>query len=149
MPVTCPRRPVPGRQLSQAEYGTLAEFRFQLACFLQRRHRAARAAGLEPQQYELLLAIAGLPRKKHPTIKELASQLLLEHHSVVELADRLEQKGLLARTSLGTDKRVALLVVTPAGHRALRRVARYSLTQVRTEAPALLRSLRRILRRRS
>jgi DNA-binding MarR family transcriptional regulator len=149
MPVTRHRRSVPGSQLSQAEYGALAEFRFRLACFLRRRQLAARAVGLEPQQYELLLGIAGLPQKKQPTIKELASQLLLEHHSVVELADRLEQKGLLARTSLGTDKRVALLVVTPAGQRALRRVAGYSLTQVRTEAPALLRSLRRTLRRRS
>lgn len=147
MPATRPRRRSPGRQLSQAEYGTLAEFRYRLACFLRRRHQAARAVGLEPQQYELLLAIAGLPRQKQPTIKELAAQLLLEHHSVVELADRLEQRGLLARQSLGRDKRVVLLAVTPAGERALRRVVSCSLKQVRTEAPALLRSLRRILRR--
>jgi len=149
MPATHPRRPVPGRELSLAEYGTLAEFRFRLACFLRRRQLAARTVGLEPQQYELLLGIAGLPQKKQPTIKELASQLLLEHHSVVELADRLEEKGFLARKSLGRDKRVALLVLTPAGQRVMRRVARYSLMQVRTEAPALLRSLGRILRRRS
>jgi DNA-binding MarR family transcriptional regulator len=126
----------------------LAEFRYQLACFLRRRQEAARAAGLEPQQYELLLTIAGLSSRKQPTIKELASQLLLEHHSVVELADRLQKKNLTARRSLGADKRVALLTLTPSGQRALEKVVRYSLNQVRTEAPALLGSLGRILRAR-
>jgi DNA-binding MarR family transcriptional regulator len=136
----------PAQQLTRAEYGMLAEFRYQLACFLRRRQEAARAAGLAPQQYELLLAIAGLSRRKQPTIKELASQLLIEHHSVVELADRLEEKNLVARRSLDADRRVALLTLTPAGQRALEKVVRYSLNQIRTEAPALLGSLGRILR---
>ena len=148
MPVAQTRRPARG-SLSRTEYQILAEFRYQLAGFLRRRKEAARTEGLQPQQYELLLAITGLEADKPPTIKELASQLCLEHHTVVELADRLERKGLLSRESSGEDKRVVLLRVTPGGQRLLSRIVRYSFAQLREEAPALIQSLRRILRRRA
>ena len=101
--------------LSPNEYQILAEFRYQLAGFLRRRKDAARGEGIQPQQYELLLAVTGLPSDKEPTIKELALQLCLEHHTVVELADRLQRKGLLARGTSTEDKRAVLLRVTPAG----------------------------------
>jgi DNA-binding MarR family transcriptional regulator len=125
----------------------LAEFRFQLAGFLRRRKDAARSEGIQPQQYELLLAITGLMANKQPTIKELSQQLCLEHHTVVELADRLERKGLLVRSTSKTDKRAVLLRVTPAGQRVLGRIVHYSFLQLREEAPDLIRSLRRILQK--
>jgi len=148
MAVAQSRRSTRG-SLSRTEYQILAEFRYQLAGFLRRRKDAARSEGLQPQQYELLLAITGLDGDKQPTIKELANQLCLEHHTVVELADRLEKKGHLARESWGADKRVVLLRVTPAGQRVLNRIVRYSFAQLREEAPLLIQSLRRILRRRA
>jgi DNA-binding MarR family transcriptional regulator len=125
----------------------LAEFRFQLAGFLRRRKDAARSEGIQPQQYELMLAITGLMANKQPTIKELSQQLCLEHHTVVELADRLERKGLLVRSTSKTDKRAVLLRVTPAGQRVLGRIVHYSFLQLREEAPDLIRSLRRILQK--
>lgn len=133
--------------LSPTEYHMLAEFRFQLAGFLRRRKDAARSEGIQPQQYELLLAITGLMANKQPTIKELSQQLCLEHHTVVELADRLERKGLLVRSTSKTDKRAVLLRVTPAGQRVLGRIVHYSFLQLREEAPDLIRSLRRILQK--
>ena len=133
--------------LSQNGYETLAEFRYQLACFLRRRSEAARAEGLQPQQYELLLALAGLSEHKEPTIKNVAAQLCLEHHSVVELADRLEKHKLLIRRSSPRDKRVALLQMTGAGRKALNRIVRFSFSQLRQEGPALIRSLRRVLKK--
>lgn len=148
MPVAQVRRAARS-SLSRTEYQILAEFRYQLAGFLRRRKDAARAEGLQPQQYELLLAITGLDSGKSPTIKELSNQLCLEHHTVVELADRLEKKGLLTRESSGEDKRVVLLRVTSTGQRVLSRIVRYSFAQLREEAPLLIQSLRRILRRRS
>jgi len=132
---------------SQAEYETLAEFRYHLARFLRRRKDAARAEGLQPQQYELLLAVSGLPKEKQPTIKEIAAQLCLEHHTVVELADRLEKQGLLVRRSSPLDKRVALLQVTRSGQGVLGRIVGFSFAQLRDEAPLLITSLRRILKR--
>jgi len=132
--------------LSPAEYQTLAELRYQLARFLRRRRDAAQSAGLEPQQYELLLAVKGLPHGKLPTIKEVAAQLQLQHHSVVELADRLERRGLLERRPSERDRRFVLLSVTRRGQEALNRVVRYSFGHLRTEAPELVKTLGRILK---
>ena len=132
---------------SQAEYESLAEFRYQLARFLRRRKDVARAEGLQSQQYELLLAVAGLPRRKEPTIKEVAVQLRLEHHTVVELADRLEKRKFLVRRPSPSDKRVVLLQLTGSGRAVLGRIVKYSFSQLRDEAPALIQSLRRILQK--
>ena len=132
---------------SQAEYESLAEFRYQLAQFLRRRKDVARAEGLQPQQYELLPALAGLAKPKEPTIKEVAAQLRLEHHTVVELADRLEKRKLLVRRPSPSDKRVVLLQLTGAGRAVLGRIVKYSVSQLRDEAPALIQSLRRILQK--
>jgi DNA-binding MarR family transcriptional regulator len=109
------------------------------------RKDAARAEGLQPQQYELLLAIAGLPHKTEPTIRELAAQLRLEHHTVVELADRLEKRGLLKRAASRHDRRAVLLQLTREGKASLNKIVRYSFAHLREEAPALIRSLERIL----
>jgi DNA-binding MarR family transcriptional regulator len=135
------------RPFSQTEYETLAEFRYHLARFLRRRKDAALAEGLQAQQYELLLAVAGQPKHKQPTIKEIASQLRLEHHTVVELADRLEKRGLLARQRSPIDRRVVLLRLTRTGRNVLSRIVRFSFSQLRDEAPALIQSLRRILQK--
>jgi len=132
---------------SQAEYENLAEFRYQLARFLRRRKDVARAEGLQPQQYELLLALAGLAKHKEPTIKEVTAQLRLEHHTVVELADRLGKRKLLVRRPSPSDKRVVLLQLTGAGRAVLGRIVKYSFSQLRDEAPALIQSLRRILQK--
>ncbi len=43
-------------KVSNAEYQSLAELRFRIRRFVQEGDAAARAAGLEPQQYLLLLA---------------------------------------------------------------------------------------------
>ena len=131
--------------LSHAEYVKLAEFRYHLARFLRRRKDAARAEGLQAQQYELLLAIAGLPHEIEPTLKELAAQLRLEHHTVVELADRLEERGLLKRSASRTDRRAVLLQLTREGKAKLNKIVRESFAHLPGEAPALIRSLERIL----
>jgi DNA-binding MarR family transcriptional regulator len=133
------------KELSPAEFTALAEFRYRLARFLRRRKDAAQSEGLQAQQYELLLALSGLPADQPPTIKELASQLRLEHHTVVELVDRLEQRGLLTRRSSAADRRLVLLEVTRAGRTALDRVVRISFSELREEGPDLIRALRRIL----
>jgi DNA-binding MarR family transcriptional regulator len=135
--------------LSHAEYVKLAEFRYHLARFLRRRKDAARAEGLQAQQYELLLAIAGLPDETEPTIKELAAQLRLEHHTVVELADRLEERGLLQRSASRKDRRAVLLQLTRQGKSKLNRIVRDSFASLPDEAPALIRSLERILVKRA
>ena len=144
-----PRSQKPASAFAQAEYESLAEFRYQIARFLRRRNDAARAEGLQSQHYELMLAVSGLPRDQQPTIKEMAARLRLEHHAVVELADRLEKRKPLARRAAPADKRVVLLQLLPKGRAVLNRIVAYSFWQLREEAPALIRALRRILRKSS
>ena len=144
MPTPRPKPSATGA-FSRAEYERLAEFRYHLARFLRRRKDAARAEGLQAQQYELLLSVAGLPPGAQPTVKEIARQLCLEHHTVVELADRLEKRSLLKRQTSADDRRVVLLHVTREGQATLNRIVRFSFAQLREEAPKLIRSLRRLL----
>lgn len=132
--------------VSQSEYETLAEFRHQLAAFLGRRRDAAAAAGLEAQQYELLLAIKGAPQGTQPNIKQIAEQLLLQHHSAVELTSRLEKRGLVHRQRSPQDRRSVLVSVTKAGDKVLEQVVRYSLSQLQLEGPHLLKTLRRLVK---
>ncbi|PYX84089.1 MAG: MarR family transcriptional regulator [Acidobacteria bacterium] len=133
-------------EISSSEYRTLSEFRRQLSAFLKRRRQAAESAGLEAQQYEFLLALKGLPDGEQPNIKQIAQQLLLKHHSAVELASRLERRGLVRRRRSPHDRRAVLLSLTRTGDKMLEQVAQYSFSQLRLEAPDLLRSLRRLLK---
>jgi DNA-binding MarR family transcriptional regulator len=131
--------------ISKADYETLAEFRRQIAAFLRRRRDAAARLGLEPQQYELLLAVKGLPDNKSPTIKQIAEQLQIQHHSAVELTSRLVKRGLIQRRKSAADRRSVLLSVTRTGEKAVEQVARFGFRQLQVEAPGLLKTLRRLL----
>lgn len=133
------------RAIRQTDYELLAEFRHQLAVFLRRRRQAAEAAGLEAQQYELLLAIKGYAHGRAPTISQIAERLQIQHHSAVELVDRLVRKGLVRRRRSPRDRRAVLVSITSSAQRAMEQVVRYSLAQLRLEVPELLKALARLL----
>ena len=124
----------------------MAEFRYQLRRFLRFSELAARAAGLEPQQYLLLLALQGLPRGMQPTVGVLAERLQLRHHSTVELVDRLERRGLVKRSRGARDRRQILLRTTPRGGRILRRLAQHHREALQMVGPQLVRALRAVVR---
>ena len=73
----------------QPNYKAMAELRYQIRRFLRFSENAARQVGIEPQQHQLLLAVRGLPDDVKPTIGVLAERMQLQHHSTVELIDRL------------------------------------------------------------
>src|SRR5580692_7830902 len=83
---------------------TLAEFRYELRRFLHFSECAALEAGLQPQQHQLLLQVAGAPEGEAVTIAYAAERLSLRHNSTVELVDRSEREGLLERTTDNDDK---------------------------------------------
>ena len=122
----------------------LAEFRYRLRSFLQFSEQAAHAAGLQPQQQQLLLQLAGAPADTVPTIAFAAERLGLRHNSVVELANRSVEEGLLERASDETDARRVLLQVTPKGARVLHRLAAHHRSELDVMAPALIEALREI-----
>jgi len=94
-----------------------------------------------------MLAVKGMPKGRRPTVGEVAERLQIQNHSVVELVDRLEKRRYIERQRDDRDRRVVRLILTPAGEAVLRKLVTHSLTELRTEAPALLRSLTVVLRK--
>jgi DNA-binding MarR family transcriptional regulator len=125
------------RQMTTAEYQALAEFRFLIRRFVNNSEKAARSVGLEPQQYQALLALRGLPPGQRPTIRTLAERLQILHHSAVELVDRMQRRGLFRRERLKRDRRHVLVYMTPRGEKLLSRLVRHRLAELRVTAPAL------------
>jgi hypothetical protein len=54
--------------ITRLHYRALAEFRYRIRKYLAFSEAAARAAGIEPRQHQLLLAMKGLPQDRRPTI---------------------------------------------------------------------------------
>jgi DNA-binding MarR family transcriptional regulator len=132
--------------LSKEQYRDLAEFRSQIRKFIHFSEATAKEHGIEPQQHQLLLAVQGLPEGVKPTIGEIASRLFIQHHSAVELVNRLEITGAVARSASIEDKRQVLVRLTPAGHGILRRLALAHRTELERSGPELARALQSVLR---
>jgi DNA-binding MarR family transcriptional regulator len=128
-------------EITTAEYRALAELRYRIRHFLQVGDAQARATGLEPQQYLLLLTIRGLPEGIEATIRTLAERLALKHHSAVELIDRLELHGLVRRTRSRDDRRSVLVSLLPRGEKLLEQVARNRIGELRTSGVALVNAI--------
>jgi len=123
---------------------TLAEFRYQLRSFLHFSECAALAAGLQPQQHQLLLQVAGASPQTAVTIAYAAERLGLKHNSAVELVDRSEREGLLTRTIDREDGRRAILKVTRKGNQILGRLAGDHARELNEMAPRLASALERV-----
>lgn len=134
------------KQLSLADYQALAELRYQIRRFLYFSERAARDATLEPRQHQLMLALKGLPKRVRPRIGELAERLQIQHHSAVELVNRLAAGGYVRRQRAGDDRREVLLSLTPKGEKVLRELSLHHKAELRMQGPALVNALRRAMR---
>lgn len=123
------------------DYRALAEFRYQMRRFLHFSEQAARTVGLEPQQHQLLLAVKGLPEGKKATIGELAQRLQIQHHSTVELVDRLAERGFVARHRDDEDLRRVLVRLTSKGEELLQQLSEATLAELRSMGPDLVNAL--------
>jgi DNA-binding MarR family transcriptional regulator len=132
------------KKLTLSDYEALAEFRFQIRKFLHFSEQAVKAAGLERGQYQLMLAIKGMPPGIRPRIRELANRMQIRHHSAVELINRLETGGYVRRERARDDRREVLLALTPKGERILEDLARHHHNELRTAAPTLVAALQRL-----
>jgi DNA-binding MarR family transcriptional regulator len=133
------------KNLTAGDYQSLAEFRHQIRRFVYFSERAARTAGLEPRQHQLMLALKGLPAGVRPKIGELAARLQIQHHSAVELVNRLEVAGLVRRQRCTQDRREVLLELTPRGEKVLRELSLHHRAELRSQGPALLAALQRVM----
>lgn len=125
---------------------TLAEFRYELRRFLHFSECAATAAGLQPQQHQLLLQVAGAPDGVTATIAYAAERLGLKHNSAVELVDRTAREGLLTRKADPDDRRRALLQVTSRGRNVLRRLSGDHARELNELGPRLEQTMKQIRR---
>jgi DNA-binding MarR family transcriptional regulator len=128
------------------QYRDLAEFRRQIRRFLHFSEATAKKHGIEAQQHQLLLAVHGLPEGVKPTIGEIASRLFIQHHSAVELVNRLEKTGAIARHPGTQDKREVWILLTPAGQAILRKLALAHRTELERSGPELASALNSTLR---
>jgi DNA-binding MarR family transcriptional regulator len=128
------------------EYRALAEFRYQIRKFLHFSEEAARECGLEPQHHQLLLAIKGLPEGRKATIREIAERLQLQHHSTVELINRLSERGAVERHRSEEDRREVLIRLTRLGESLLRKLSIAHQQELETAGPDLSKSLSAIMR---
>jgi len=133
------------KEITTAEYQALAELRCLIRKFVREGDAVARSAGLEPQQYLLLLAIRGLPEGEEATIRELADRLVLKHHSTVELIDRLETHGYVRRNRSRDDRRRVLVSLLPRGEKLLEQVARHRISELRSSGTALVYAISALL----
>lgn len=132
-------------ELLPADYQALAEFRYEIRRFVRFSEQVARAAGIEPQQHQLLLAVKGLPAEKKATIGELAERLQIQHHSTVELVDRLTEGGFVERQRDEEDQRRVFVRLTSRGEELLERISSSTLAELRVAGPALVQALTKLI----
>ena len=127
--------------LKPADYQAIAEFRYQIRRFLRFSEDVSRTAGLEPQQHQLLLAVKGMPGGRAARISDLAERLQIQHHSTVELVDRLAARGLVIRALGEDDRREVYVQLSPRGEHILTGLTLHHKNELRGTAPALVAAL--------
>jgi DNA-binding MarR family transcriptional regulator len=132
--------------LTLAEYRALAELRYQLRCFLRFSEDAARNAGLEPRQHQLLLAVKGLPADSRPTIGVLAERLQIKPHTAVELVNRLAKGGYVERRQgASEDRRKVVVKLNVKGQAVLRELTLFHKAELQSDGPTLINALEGVL----
>ena len=124
-------------ELSPEDFQHLLAFRTGLRRFLHWSQTQAKAVGLTPAQHQLLVAIKGHPGGQPPAIGDLATALLLRHHSAVELVDRAEAAGLVKRQQDPADGRIIRVTLTPDADARLAQLAPAHIEDLRNLAPVL------------
>lgn len=139
LPVAEPARP-------PINYAQLHEFRYLIRRFLRFSEDAARAAGIEPRQHQLLLAIKGMQRfAQGISVTIAAERLQVTHNTAVELVDRAQAAGLVVRSRSNEDRRLVEVRLTLAGEERLAELSDAHLAELRSWAPELIAALTALL----
>lgn len=120
------------------DYRSLAEFRYAIRRFLAFSEAAASEAGLTAQQHQALLTIKGVGGTGGLSIGDLATRLLVRQHTAAELANRLEEAGLVRRQPDPDDGRRVLLMLTPESEKRLQSLSGIHLDEISSMAPQLV-----------
>ena len=127
----------------------LARFRYHLRQFLRFSEKAARAAGVTPQQHQLLLGVAGHTGRGWVNIGELAEFLQERHNAVVGLVDRATRSGLVGKEHAEDDRRFVCVHLTRRGAALLKRLSQLHQEEAGRLASQVVRAAARPLRTRT
>jgi DNA-binding MarR family transcriptional regulator len=133
------------KNLSRSDFRKHAEFRYWVRRFLSASETNARKLGMGSSQYQLLLAVKGLPPGEQPNISTMAERLMVESHSVVELADRCVKGGFLERFREGPDQRMVFVRLTELGNEAVEKIALQNRDEIMDALPALMEFLKALV----
>ena len=130
--------------LHSEDYEALAELRYLGRKFLRFSKDLLRAkAGLNPEQYEALLAIKAYP-EKGLTISQLSERLQVKHHSAVNIVDRLVERKLIRRTAGEEDRRERHLGLTAKGEELIDQLAAVHYSELRSRSGEMIKALQRL-----
>jgi DNA-binding MarR family transcriptional regulator len=99
------------KALATEAWEPLARFFFETA---KHRQRVFADRNLTPNDARALFALDGVRGR---SMSELADEWLCDASNATWIVDRLEERGLAERTTIPTDRRVKLVVLTPKGSR--------------------------------
>lgn len=130
--------------LHPEDYQALADLRYLLRKFLRfSKDLLAAKAGLNPEQYEALLAIKAFPGKS-VTISQLSERLQVKHHSAVNIVDRLVERKLIRRTASEEDRRERHLELTAKGEEVIQEMAAVHHAEFRNRSAEMIKALQRL-----
>lgn len=137
---------VPDLASPEINYEQLHQFRYLIRRFLRFSEEAARAAGIESQQHQLLLTIKGMQQSPDGiSVTTAAERLQVSHNTAVELVDRAQAAGLVVRSRSEEDRRLVRVRLTPLGEDVLGRLSDAHLAELRSWAPELIGALSALL----
>ncbi len=126
------------------DFETLAAFRHQVRKFLRFSKDLLSSEDLTPDQYQALLAIRAAASRGKLSIRDLAEQLQVRHHSTVGIVDQLVLREAVVREVAPEDRRKILLTLTPKGEELVQRLAPPHRDELSRLSPEMIQTLQRL-----
>lgn len=135
---------IPYFPLNPIDFETLADFRYQVRKFLRFSKDLLCSEGITPDQYQALLAIRAYAPQSKLSIRDLAEQLQVRHHSTVGIVDQLVDRSVVVREVSPHDRRKVLLTLTEQGEELIRRLAPPHHQELARLSPEIIQTLQRL-----
>jgi DNA-binding MarR family transcriptional regulator len=130
--------------LNPVDFETLANFRYLVRKFLRFSKDLLGSEDLTPDQYQALLAIRAQSAKCKLSIRDLAEQLQVRHHSTVGIVDQLVSRNAVVREVAPYDRRKILLNLTEKGEELVQRLAPPHKDELARLSPEMIDTLKRL-----
>ena len=132
-------------RLKPEDYEAMAELRYLGRKFLRfSKDYLGTKAGLNPEQYEALLAIRAFASQEGLIISQLSERLQIKHHSAVNIVDRLVERKLVTRAAGETDRRRRHIRLTANGEKLIEELVGVHWRELRSRSAEMIKALERV-----